>query len=498
MKAAREMKRWTMATVLALLTGAILLAGSSLARAADITVDCSQKFQTIEGFGTCINGWTKQLTDLYIQPEFQKMYLDDLGCEATRLDLYWTVLKDEVADAKDISYKNFKWDLPRPMAYIQWAKDLTKLDPNVKVIGSVWTPPQWMKENSEIRNADDSCGGRLRPDRYEHFARYLAEWVIGMKEVHGVKLYAVCPQNELNFKEPYNSCVYNPQEYHDMMVWVGKVFKEKGLDTLIYGPEDMTDQVGRSMKYIDAVMEAPDTKDVLTVIASHGYYGGTLSAGTQQENASLWNAVKPFGHELWMTETGGGDGVLWDPAPAPAPAEGAAPAAGGRRPRGATGALNGLGAMMHNALAYGNVSLWTLWQVSDPSGDAGSCLLLLDKPTKKYQVAKHYSHYVRSGAKRVAATPDGEGVTPDGKGGLFVTAFDHEKNKTVTLVLQNRGTAESKVSVTVKSSAPVASFDAIVTDKDRDCAALPAVAVKDGKAEFTMPARSMMTLQGKY
>lgn len=491
MKVAREPKIRKLAIGLALLAGAVLSLASPSARAADITVDCSQKFQTIQGFGTCITGWVKTMTDLYAKPEFQKMYLDDLGCEATRLDLYWTVLKDEVTDPKEISYKDFKWDLPRPKAYIQWAKDLTKMNPNVKVIGSVWTPPHWMKENSFIKNADDSCEGRLRPDRYEHFARYLAEWVIGMKEVHGVTLYAVCPQNELNFKEPYNSCVYKPEEYHDMMAWVGKVFKEKKLDTLIYGPEDMTDQVGRSMGYISAVMDDPETKNVLTVIASHGYYGGTLSAGTQQENASLWNAVKPFGRELWMTETGGGDGVSWDPTPAPAPADGAAPAAGGKRPRGGTGALNGLGAMMHNALAYGNVSLWTLWQISEEKGDAGSSLLLLDKPTKKYQVAKHYSHYVRSGARRVAATPDGEG-------NLFVTAFDHEKNKTVTLVLQNRGEAEAKVSVTVKSSAPVESFDDVVTDKDRDCAALPAVAVKDGKAEFTMPARSMMTLQGKY
>lgn len=489
MKATPQLKRWPAATYLALLSAALLLAAAPAIRAADITVDCSQKFQTIEGFGTCITGWVKPLTDMYAKPEFQKMYLDDLGSEATRLDLYWTVLKDEVADPQAISYKNFQWDQPRPMAYIQWAKDLTKLNPNVKVIGSVWTPPQWMKENSEIRNADDSCGGRLRPDRYEHFARYLAEWVIGMKEVHGVTLYAVCPQNELDFKEPYNSCVYNPQEYHDMMAWVGKVFKEKGLKTLIYGPEDMTDQVGRTMGYVNALLDDPATSGVLTVIASHGYYGGTLSAGTSQENRSLWNAIKPLGRELWMTETGGGDGIAWNPTPPPPVPEGATP--GTRRARGSFGAFNGLGVMMHNALAYGNVSLWTLWQISEERGDAGSSLMLMDKPIKKYQVTKHYSHYIRSGARRVAATPDGEN-------NLLVTAFDHEKNKTVTIVLQNHADAEAPVALTLKSSAPVASFEAIVTDQDRDCAPLPAVAVKDGKAEFTIPARAMITLQGKY
>jgi len=61
--------------------------------AADVTVDGSRRYQTIEGFGTCLIAWSGRYRDLYRTEEFQKIYVE--GAEFNILFLAKKIQKVE-------------------------------------------------------------------------------------------------------------------------------------------------------------------------------------------------------------------------------------------------------------------------------------------------------------------------------------------------------------------------------------------------------------------
>ena len=84
-------------------------------------------------------------------------------------------------------------------------KEIYAINPDVKIIGSPWSCPQWMKGGSygyedydpdylekDFRNW---TSGRLKPSCYAAYASYFAEWIKAM-EANGFKIHAVTMQNE--------------------------------------------------------------------------------------------------------------------------------------------------------------------------------------------------------------------------------------------------------------------------------------------------------------
>jgi glucosylceramidase len=45
-------------------------------------------------------------------------------------------------------------------------KEILAINPSIKILGSPWSPPAWMKTNHDTR------GGRLRPEYYAAYAKY--------------------------------------------------------------------------------------------------------------------------------------------------------------------------------------------------------------------------------------------------------------------------------------------------------------------------------------
>ena len=309
-----------------------------------------------------------------------------------------------------------------------------KLNPKeIIVIGSLWTPPHWMKQGAEIRYGDESCGGSLREDRIPHFARFMAQYVLGIKKKFGIDLYALSIQNELEFKEPYMSCVYKPAQYYKAILAVGAEFKKAGIKTRIMGPETMTGFLDRNLSFINLLMADPKGRLYLDFFCSHGYTDGIRSEGRGQSNSGLWNAVKKYHKELWMTETSG-EGADWP------------------------GGLS-LAGKIHNGLVYGNVSAWVYWGTSDPK-PSQYALTVLGDPTAKYWASKQYYRFIRPGAFRVEAGPDGTDKTN-------VSAFLDEKSRTVTIVLLNRGADAARFHISVKGGPASAAWETYRSSQDR-------------------------------
>ena len=68
-------------------------------------------------------------------------------------------------------------------------KEILAINPAIKLLGSPWSPPTWMKTN------DASKGGSLKPEYYGAYAQYFVKYIRGMKAA-GITIDAVTVQNE--------------------------------------------------------------------------------------------------------------------------------------------------------------------------------------------------------------------------------------------------------------------------------------------------------------
>lgn len=123
---------------------------------ADITIFSNGKLQVIEGFGACFNeiGWeallglkdnerNKILTDLFSKEGVNfTLYRMPLGSNDYSLSYY---SYNDVPE--DFEMKNFNIDRDRYIL-IPYIKEAKKINPDLKIWASPWSPPAWMKVNN--------------------------------------------------------------------------------------------------------------------------------------------------------------------------------------------------------------------------------------------------------------------------------------------------------------------------------------------------------------
>jgi len=68
-------------------------------------------------------------------------------------------------------------------------KEILAINPNIKILGSPWSAPAWMKDNNSF------VGGSLQPQYYAAYAQYFVKYIQEMK-ADGITIDAITPQNE--------------------------------------------------------------------------------------------------------------------------------------------------------------------------------------------------------------------------------------------------------------------------------------------------------------
>ncbi|MNE30581.1 Glucuronoxylanase XynC precursor [compost metagenome] len=63
------------------------------------------------------------------------------------------------------------------------------INPSIKILGSPWSPPTWMKTNNS------TIGGSLKPEYYDAYAKYFVKYIQSMK-AEGITVDAITIQNE--------------------------------------------------------------------------------------------------------------------------------------------------------------------------------------------------------------------------------------------------------------------------------------------------------------
>ncbi len=463
--------------VVALLFVSSIVVPAVCASAVDVTVDGAQRFQTIEGFGTCLIAWTERFRSLYRTEDFQKIYVEGVGCNMLRVNMWGPTFERPTEDWTQIRSEDFDMEASggRPRIFVDFGRGILKLNPAVKIISTVWSPPAWMKLNKSItdkRSGAIRAGGygdinnRVDPNYFKHFCKWMAEYV-KVHDKQGVPFYAVSPGNEVQFTQSFESCVWDGKDYVTILIMLREMLNAEGYGHVkIFGPETMTSHLyeGGTGSYVKAIMDNPKALESLDVFATHGYEDGVKAEMSATSSRKLWDLIEDTGKPFWITEGGTGD-HLW-----PAPIH------------------RGIGNALHNALVAGNCSAFVPWQITE-GRESIHAIMVMSTYTPKTYTAMHYSKFIRPGARRIDAQP--------GFGDVQVGAFLHEGSAELTIVAINPTEQGQELNLTFRNLEGVASLKAYRTSASENLQDAGDVAVNNNQAAFRMTPQSIVTFSGR-
>jgi glucosylceramidase len=142
-----------------------------------INVNTGQTYQSIDGFGFTLTGGSAQLM-MKMTPAARKALIDELfatndnniGISYLRLSIGASDLNEFVFSYDDLPAGQTdptlaKFDLgPDKKDVVPVLKEILAINPRIKILGSPWSAPVWMKTNSDAR------GGSLKPDCFDVYA----------------------------------------------------------------------------------------------------------------------------------------------------------------------------------------------------------------------------------------------------------------------------------------------------------------------------------------
>jgi len=167
-----------------------------------VEVDSSIAYQSIDGFGYSLTGGSAYLINHL--PAAQKTSLlqelfgngdNSINVSYLRISIGASDLSQEVfsyddmpAGQTDVTLSNFSLSKDT-VDLIPILKEILLINPNIKIMGSPWSPPVWMKDNGS------SIGGSLQTQYYNVYAQYFVKYIQAMK-AKGITIDAITPQNE--------------------------------------------------------------------------------------------------------------------------------------------------------------------------------------------------------------------------------------------------------------------------------------------------------------
>jgi glucosylceramidase len=224
---------------------------------AGITVFPDQMLQPIEGFGACFNemGWEallslpevergKILNDLFSKSGMNFTFCRmPLGSNDYSLSYY---SYNDVPE--DFEMKNFNIDRDRYIL-VPYIKAAMKINPDLKIWASPWSPPSWMKVNNHYAMGANTTVKQMSPGKtiqnnatafkmanayLDAYSLYFSKFVQAYQK-EGIAISRVMVQNEVFYQPHWQSCTWRPE---DIAFFVGKYlgprFKEDQIKTEIW------------------------------------------------------------------------------------------------------------------------------------------------------------------------------------------------------------------------------------------------------------------------
>ena len=282
----------------------ILKFGNTFNNYANIEVFDAETFQTVEGFGYSLTGGSAQVINQLSADKKAALLQDLFGQTATSISVSYLRISIGASDldASVFSYNDLgagetdvnltKFSLSPDMAQlIPLLKEILLINPNIKIMGSPWSAPVWMKDNN------NSKGGSLLPQYYATYAQYFVKYIQQMKD-NGITIDAITPQNE-PLHPGNNPSMYMPAADQTNFIKnnLGPAFAAANIKTKIIIYDHNCDKP----EYPISVLNDPAAKAFIAGSAFH-LYGGDISALSTVRNAHPDKGL--YFTEQWTSSVG--------------------------------------------------------------------------------------------------------------------------------------------------------------------------------------------------
>ncbi|MDE6098405.1 MAG: glucosylceramidase [Muribaculaceae bacterium] len=266
----------------------------------------STEFQTMDGFGAAITGSTCYNL-MRMKPADRKEFLTttfspdngygfsyvriSIGCSDFSLSEFTCCDKEGI--------ENFALSSEDKDYVIPILKEILAINPDLKIMGTPWTAPRWMKVNNlkDLKPYNSWTSGQLNPKYYADYGEYFVKWIQAMKD-NGIDIYSVTPQNEPLNRGNSASMYMGWEEERDFVKnGLGPALERAGLDTKVYAfdhnynYDNMPDQ----KSYPTKIYQDSEAAQYLDGAAYHNY------GGDKDELTVVHNATP--GMDLVFTET---------------------------------------------------------------------------------------------------------------------------------------------------------------------------------------------------
>jgi len=367
---------------------------SNKGRGTSIIIDENQAMQTMDGFGFALTGGSAELIVKMTAQARSKLLHQLFAADGTNAGISYIRLSIGASDMNSyvFSYDDLpkgetdfelkKFSLAQDLKdVVPVMKEILAINPGIKILGSPWSAPTWMKTNGEVKK------GFLKKECYSVYAQYFVKYIQAMKR-EGITIDAVTIQNEpLNANNTPSMPWYAPDASDFIKTNLGPAFRTAGITAKIILFDHNCDRPD----YPLLMLNDPETAQYVDGSAFH-YYGGNMSA------LSTLHMVRPD-KNLYFTE----QMVVEDPAAKPMKI--------------ATPVKDLIIGAPRNWSK--NVILWNL--AADPSngphtsnGGCPSCqgAITIDGDNVSWNIAfyaiAHASKFVRPGSVRIASTWPGD------------------------------------------------------------------------------------------
>ncbi|WP_447640133.1 MULTISPECIES: glycoside hydrolase family 30 protein [Chitinophagaceae] len=251
--------------------------------AGTITIDPSTTYQTMDGFGYALTGGSAQhitamsttarqafLTEMFdstngIGVSYLRISIGASDLDATPFS--YDDLPDNVSTDNSLQYFSIAKD---KQTLIPVLKQILQINPHIKIMGSPWSPPVWMKDNK------NTIGGKLKTDCYDVYARYFVKYIQAMK-AEGINIDAITIQNEpLNPANNPSLDMQADEQLAFVKSALGPVFQTNNIATKIIVYDHNADRPD----YPITILNDPDAAKYIDGSAFHLYNGNIDAVGT--------------------------------------------------------------------------------------------------------------------------------------------------------------------------------------------------------------------------
>lgn len=249
-----------------------------------IKLEPSTRYQTMDGFGAAITGSTcynlmqmsKENRDKFLKETFSTT--DGMGQSYIRIAIGCSDFSlSEYTCCDTPGIENFSLTPEETDYVIPVLREIKAINPDVKIMGSPWTCPRWMKVNNltDLQPFNSWTSGQLNPKYYADYATYFVKWIQAFEQ-QGFKIYSVTPQNEpLNRGNSASLFMGWKEQLEFVKNHLVSQFRNANLNTKVYlfdhnyNYDNMADQNDYPVKIYDAGIDS----DVVAGAAYHNYGG---------------------------------------------------------------------------------------------------------------------------------------------------------------------------------------------------------------------------------